>query len=83
MELDAEQRFVSGEFCVEPARYVFDGYVDGSFDPPPSVDEMEIAPARGEVFPPIQNPPRACYWRLVDGVVLPESPEAEPEPESA
>ncbi len=68
MRAKTDQRFQSGEVCIVSGWYDFDGYVDGSSEPYPSLFELEIPLHAGEVFPPIRNPRRACYWTMVDGL---------------
>lgn len=54
----------SGVACARSGRYVFDGYLDGTRNPPPQREEMFIHRSSGEVFPPIRSVGRACWWRL-------------------
>jgi hypothetical protein len=68
MDTTTYQRFQSGDLCIESGWYEFDGYVDDVSDPLPALSQMEITLAVGQVFPPIQDPRRACYWKLVEGI---------------
>jgi hypothetical protein len=58
------QRFESGDICWQPGWYEFDGYTENPHEPLPALNEMEVLMGRGEVFPPVTNPDRSCFWRL-------------------
>lgn len=61
-------RFRTGETCPESGRYQFDGYTDGSWQPPPRPSEKEIPISRGEKFPPIRSSGKACYWKFMQRI---------------
>jgi len=61
-------RFRTGETCPESGRYQFDGYTDGSWQPPPHPSEKEIPISRGEKFPPIRSSGKACYWKFMQRI---------------
>ena len=65
-----DQRFRTGEVCLETGTYEFDGYVNGSSDGLPFSDELEIAILAGAPFPPIQSRNRACFWQRTPGDAL-------------
>ncbi|MBI1824999.1 MAG: hypothetical protein HY287_18320 [Planctomycetes bacterium] len=58
----AERRFKSGDVCPEQGPYEFDGYLDGSSDLLPALEEMEILARMGQAFPTIRSQRRPCYW---------------------
>jgi hypothetical protein len=58
-------RYKTGETCQTSGKYKFDGYVDGSRTPAPTVNEQTIPLERGETFPPIKSSGKACYWKKV------------------
>jgi hypothetical protein len=68
METVSEQRFQSGETCVESGRYEFAGFVTGPPIPPPPKHELQMVLRVGEVFPLIPSQVRPCYWALMNGV---------------
>ncbi len=74
----SDRRFRSGDICVEPGWYQFDGYVDGDAGPYPSLGEVEVSLFRGEAFPVIRSAKRACYWTpsSVDAQVASRAVEA-------
>jgi len=59
----AGTRFQTGESCPESGRYRFDGYLDGTWSPSPTADEMEIYLSKNETFPPIRSADKGC-WRV-------------------
>ncbi len=61
-----DRRFKSGEVCVDPGGYEFDGYLDGSSELLPALEEMDVRLLRGQVFPLIRSQWRACFWRSAD-----------------
>lgn len=61
-------RFRTGETCPESGRYQFDGYTDGSWQPPPHAAEKEIPISRGERFPPIRSSGKACCWKFMQRI---------------
>lgn len=58
-------RFRTGQTCVVSGRYQFDGYLDGSSTPSPTLEEREIPLSRNETFPPIRSSEKGCYWKLM------------------
>jgi hypothetical protein len=69
METATHQRFKSGEVCLEFGTYEFDGFADDiDASAPVSLDQRRIALGVGDIFPQIEDFPRACFWRLVGGV---------------
>jgi hypothetical protein len=58
-------RCKTGETCPQTGRYRFDGYVDGTNYPSPTLEEREIPLSRGETFPPIRSSNKACWWRFL------------------
>jgi hypothetical protein len=63
MDIAISQRFRSGQCCPESGWYIFDGYADGTLEPFPGTSELEISLEGGDVFPPIRNVEKGCYWR--------------------
>jgi hypothetical protein len=74
MDTATQQRFRSGELCIETGWYEFDGYVNGEPQPLPMLAEMEVARGVGDVFPSIRSTKRPCFWILAGGVV--EQPDS-------
>jgi hypothetical protein len=72
----AYPRYQSGETCVDSGAYEFDGYLDGSSEALPDLDESEISLGAGDVFPPMRHPRKPCFWKPVEGL-------AEQEPDAA
>ena len=68
--------FQSGDMCLQSGWYEFDRYVDGSSEPPPSLDEWEIPLRAGQVFPLTHHPKRACYWRWATALSAEESAQS-------
>jgi hypothetical protein len=58
-------RFKTGEKNLVRGDFIFDGYLDGSFTPSPTSEEMVIPLEFLETFPPIRSAQKACYWRLL------------------
>lgn len=71
METTKYKRVQSGDYCTASGWYEFDGYVAGPPEPLPHLTEWEILLGTGDVFPSIQNPHRACYWKAVVGAEHP------------
>ena len=59
-------RFKTGEKCTIAGDYRFDGYLDGTVEPAPTPEEMEIRLEKGETFPPIRSAKDACWWQLIE-----------------
>jgi len=57
-------RYKTGNVCDTTGSYVFDGYIDGTTQPPPTTEERVIPLRSGETFPPIRSASKACYWKL-------------------
>lgn len=74
------ERFQSGQTCCESGWYEFDGYLDGSCELLPSLNEMQIPLVAGDTFPVIQNTRQRCYWKLADGQHEQEQEEVRPVP---
>jgi len=81
MDFGTEERFQSGDVCVEAGSYEFAGYVVGPPEPLPGEPETEISLEVGDIFPLTRNPDRPCYWKLRGGIVEPPLPSAEAAPE--
>lgn len=58
-------RFHTGQTNTVSGDFEFDGYMDGTWSPSPTVNEQVIPLSRGETFPPIRSCDKACYWRLI------------------
>jgi len=58
-------RFKTGQKCVESGVYRFDGYLDGTSTPTPTLEEYEIPLSVNEVFPPVKSADKGCWWKLV------------------
>ena len=56
MATTINQRCKSGETCRESGSYEFDGFTDGSMNPLPTPEEMEITVTAGAPFPTIPLP---------------------------
>lgn len=63
-----DQRFRSGEKCIEAGCYEFDGYLDGSSEELPGLGETEIWVSAGQRFPPPIGRQRKCYWKRAEEV---------------
>lgn len=61
-------RFKTGHTCKESGRYIFDGYLDGTWTPSPTAKEKEIPLSRGETFPPIRSSGKSCWWKLANRI---------------
>lgn len=59
-----QTRYRTSEICSRTGLYEFDGYLDGSSEGLPALEEMEIHLHAGELFPMITKRWRTCYWRL-------------------
>lgn len=68
MKVRTKQRFESGDLCVAPGWYEFDGYIVDEGEPLPALSEMEYWLEAGDVFPAIRRPRRACFWKYVQGI---------------
>lgn len=66
----------TSEICGRTGRYEFDGYLDGSSEQLPALEEMEIYLYAGEVFPMITKQWRACFWVLSDSPAATDDPAA-------
>lgn len=62
-----QQRFRSGDTCVESGLYEFDGYIEPEIRPAPNPEQTIVPLGIGDVFPEIEDPSAACYWRLAEG----------------
>ncbi len=62
MTTEYGHRFKSGDVCAANGRFEFDGYLDGSSELLPFLEEMEVALKPGHVFPLISDRSKACYW---------------------
>lgn len=56
-------RYKTGDVCPATGQYVFDGYVDGTYSPPPTANERVIPLDNGDRFPPVHSCNKAAYWR--------------------
>ena len=57
-----QTRYRTSEICSRTGLYEFDGYLDGSSERLPALEEMGIHLYAGEVFPMITKQWRACFW---------------------
>jgi hypothetical protein len=57
------EHYKTGRECPRTGKYQFDGYLNGSWLPSPTPEEMEIQVAQGGAFPPIRSQNKACWWR--------------------
>lgn len=57
--------FWTGQECQQKGYYGWDGYLDGSHQPAPSLEELSISLFKCEVFPPIRSSAKGCFWRLI------------------
>jgi len=64
MQTATKTRFRTGEESPFHAIYHFDGYLDGTSNPPPTAEEREIELSRGENFPPIRSAEKGCWWKM-------------------
>jgi hypothetical protein len=48
-------RYKTGQECPKTGTYTFDGYVDGTWLPSPTVNESNIPLSKGETFPPVKS----------------------------
>lgn len=58
-------RFRTGQESPWHAEYRFDGYLDGTWTPSPTSEEMHIELEPNENFPPIRSAEKACWWKLI------------------
>lgn len=65
-------RHCSGETCPDGGWFEFDGYLDGSSELLPQLDELRIAMGSGQRFPRVTERHRQCFWRLAEGSVWTE-----------
>jgi hypothetical protein len=52
---------------VESGLYEFDGYVETAIEPAPNPEQTIVPLGIGDVFPEIEEPSAACFWRLAEG----------------
>lgn len=64
-DTETKTRFHTGQESPWNARYRFDGYLDGTWTPPPTVEEKEIELSVRENFPPIRSASKGCWWKLL------------------
>jgi len=55
----------TGQVCEIAGDYQFDGYVDGTSWPPPTVEEQVIPLDVGDRFPPVNSSDKAAWWKLI------------------
>lgn len=58
-------RFRTGDKNPISGGFVFDGYLDGTSNPPPKPREREIPLSKGEIFPPVRSASKGCWWKLI------------------
>jgi hypothetical protein len=61
--LGSMARYKTGDTAPRTGTYDFDGYVDGTKSPTPTVEEQRIPLSIGETFPPVRSAKKAAYWR--------------------
>ncbi len=66
MQGEMRLRYQTGDICPETGLYDFDGFVEQADETAARLESFELPLAAGQRFPPIGEPKRACYWRLVD-----------------
>ena len=59
------QRFKTGEKCIQKGQYAFDGYVDGTSFPPPTAEERVIPMDVGDTFPPVISADKGAWWKYI------------------
>jgi hypothetical protein len=57
-------RFLTGSKCETTGFYTFDGYKDGTNQPPPTSEERAFQLDKGKTFPPVNSCDKAAYWKL-------------------
>ncbi len=58
-------RFTTGDECDASGVYLFDGYADGTWTPPPTKEEWHVNVTKGETFPPIKSANKRCVWKFI------------------
>jgi len=59
------QRYKTGQKADTTGRYEFDGYTDGTNQPPPTANERNIPLSAGETFPPINSCNKGAWWKYI------------------
>lgn len=62
-------RHQSGEACLRPGYYLFDGYLDDSRAPAPDDAELEVLLQPGDAFPHLLSAGKPCWW-IYNGAVI-------------
>lgn len=57
-------RFATGDACIKPGRYRWDGYLEPDGAQPPRPDELEIILRSNQPFPQVASTGKAAYWRF-------------------
>ena len=65
---DLDVLYKPGDLCPKTGFYRFFGYLDGTTDPSPREDELQISLDKGRFFPPIHSTGMDCWWRFVGGL---------------
>ena len=59
------QRFKTGQICSAKGNYEFDGYLDGTSHPQPTVEERIIPLDVGDTFPPVNSADKGAWWKYI------------------
>lgn len=55
---------MTGQICSTTGSYEFDGYTDGTSQPPLVDDDKRIAVDAGKLFPQVASQGKDAYWRF-------------------
>ena len=59
-----KELYKTGQKAPAYARYAWDHYIDETYFPFPTIDELTIILKRGETFPPIKSRDKEAWWRI-------------------
>jgi hypothetical protein len=78
---ERRDRFKTGDEAEIAGTYMFDGYTDGTSDPPPTDEESMITLDENDTFPPLRSSRKGAWWRLQpdQGVERDDDPGSEGE----